>query len=636
MAVFTCRVCGGALPEIIEGRKCVCEFCGSEQVVPSEKDQAAAEMFNRAAALRRNNEFDLALQNYEKIIELRPEESEAYWGAMLCRFGIEYVEDPYGNGRMPTLRRMQTVSILEDPYYLNTIKYADPETVGIYEQEAHVLDRIQRKYGAIARKTEPYDIFISYKETDGDGRRTEDYAYAQEIYTELTKQGYRVFFSHISLEDKQGENYEPYIFAALTSARVMILVGTTPEHITSPWVMNEWSRFRYLMNDSEDRYLILVYKGMSLSEAPEVLLKAQALDYGKVGALQDLARGVDKLFGRESGNLEKVQAARTDKLLRQAEEALKAGQFDQADRIYQQAMETDETNPQVYLGRVLCACRLREEAELAASDTDYTSMPYWKQALSVSTDEQKARYRQYAEQADAYRRQKSEESRWAGIADRIRAAGNTQEIEACGKEILKVPEGAAREKLAALYGEAKNRILEQTYQALVDQAGRTGQNGSMQDWYWLAKQFHDLGGYRESAKLEAFCMEAAKKQESQASARELEAQQKEAKSLGRERGQRTVMQAIAAMKPYYIKAIIAGVAAYLILGFLKWIGLFRSITSSVQIKGTLLVGVVPIIIITLIAVLRGTGKTQAQKMKMRKWDKQRQADKDAGGQGHAD
>lgn len=64
---------------------------------------------------------------------------------------------------------------------------------------------------------------------------------------EMQAKGYRVFFSRITLEDKLGLEYEPYIFAALNSAKIMLAVGTDYEYYNAVWVKNEWSRYLKLM-----------------------------------------------------------------------------------------------------------------------------------------------------------------------------------------------------------------------------------------------------------------------------------------------------------------------------------------------------------------------------------------------------
>ena len=51
-------------------------------------------LFNRANTLRIKSEFDKAEKLYEKILQVKSDEAEAYWGLILCKYGIEYVEDP--------------------------------------------------------------------------------------------------------------------------------------------------------------------------------------------------------------------------------------------------------------------------------------------------------------------------------------------------------------------------------------------------------------------------------------------------------------------------------------------------------------------------------------------------------------
>ena len=147
-------------------------------------------------------------------------------------------------------------------------------------------------------KEEPYDVFISYKELDEDGDRTPDSVIAQDIYRALTKEGYRVFFSRISLEGKLGVEYEPYIFAALNSAKVMIVVGTDYEYFDAVWVKNEWSRFLKLIASGQQKTVIPVYKDMDPYDMPKELRALAAQNMGKIGAMQDLIHGVEKLLGK--------------------------------------------------------------------------------------------------------------------------------------------------------------------------------------------------------------------------------------------------------------------------------------------------------------------------------------------------
>mgnify|MGYP000004764029 FL=1 len=87
----------------------------------------------------------------------------------------------------------------------------------------------------ISQNEEPFDVFICYKETDEHGRRTHDSVLANDLYHQLTQEGFKVFFARITLEDKLGTAYEPYIFAALNSAKVMVVIGTKPEYFNAVW-----------------------------------------------------------------------------------------------------------------------------------------------------------------------------------------------------------------------------------------------------------------------------------------------------------------------------------------------------------------------------------------------------------------
>ena len=45
------------------------------------------------------------------------------------------------------------------------------------------------------------------------------------VYDVLTQKGYCVFFFGITLEDKFGQEYEPYIFDTINSSKIMLGVS---------------------------------------------------------------------------------------------------------------------------------------------------------------------------------------------------------------------------------------------------------------------------------------------------------------------------------------------------------------------------------------------------------------------------
>lgn len=297
-AIIRCKMCGGDLA-LVEGSSiATCEFCGTQQTVPLIGDDKKARLFNRANQYRMDSEFDKAYSTYESIVNDEPENAEAYWGMLLSEYGVEYVDDPKTGKKIPTCHRTLVRSVTSSSNYKSACKYADAESRIMYEDDAAVLDSLQKRVLNASAKEEPYDVFICYKETNDKGERTEDSVLAHDIYDALTARGMRVFFSRISLEDKLGQDYEPCIFAALNSAKVMLMVTTDSDHCNAVWVKNEWKRYLDFMKNDPAKTLIPVYKGISPYALPDEFAKLQAQDMGKLGAIQDLVRGVEKLAGK--------------------------------------------------------------------------------------------------------------------------------------------------------------------------------------------------------------------------------------------------------------------------------------------------------------------------------------------------
>ena len=292
-----------------------------------------------------------------------PEEAEAYWGLVLCRYGIEYVDDPATGRKVPTCHRSSFDSILEDSDFEQACENADPIARRVYRDEAKTIEDIRKGIVEVSGKEPPYDIFICYKETDEKGERTVDSVIAQDVYDALTEKGYRVFFSRITLEDKLGTEYEPYIFAALNSAKVMLAFGTDYEYFSAVWVKNEWSRYLKLMAHDKTRHLIPCYKGIDAYDMPKEFAHLQAQDMGKVGATQDLLRGIEKLMPKEqpaAAVQERVIVTggadnKINSLLDRGNMALEDRDWESASKFFEEVLNNDSKNAQAYVGKALAA-----------------------------------------------------------------------------------------------------------------------------------------------------------------------------------------------------------------------------------------------------------------------------------------
>ncbi len=395
MAVFRCKMCGGDLLMNEGASTCTCEYCGTEQTVPTIKDENLQGLFNRANVLRMKAEFDKAEEIYEKILQSDEGEAEAYWGLILCKYGIEYVEDPVTFKRIPTCHRTSYEAITADADYKNALKYADTTQRGIYETEAKTIDDIQKGILAISQKEDPYDVFICYKETDENGKRTQDSVIANDIYYQLTQEGFKVFYAAITMEDKLGSEYEPYIFSALNTAKVMLCLGTRPEYFSAVWVKNEWSRFLKLMKKDRSKLLIPCYRDMDAYELPEEFAHLQAQDMSKIGFINDLVRGIRKVISKEEIptikelTVESGNGTNTAPLLRRAFMFLEDGEWKKADEFCEQVLNLEPENAQAYVGKLMARLKVNKQEDLADCEEPFDDKNNYIKAVRFASPELK-------------------------------------------------------------------------------------------------------------------------------------------------------------------------------------------------------------------------------------------------------
>ena len=149
MAIIKCKMCGGDLNLIEGARTAECVFCGSVQTVPKVDDEKKLTLFSRANRLRAACEFDKAAGIYEAIVADFQEEAEAYWGLVLCKYGIEYVDDPATGKKIPTCHRSSFDSIMDDSDLEQALENADPAARKVYRDEAKAIEEIRNGLGIV-------------------------------------------------------------------------------------------------------------------------------------------------------------------------------------------------------------------------------------------------------------------------------------------------------------------------------------------------------------------------------------------------------------------------------------------------------------------------------------------------------
>lgn len=412
MSMLKCKMCGGDLLLVNDQSVVECEYCGSRQTVPAVDDDKKLNLFARANRLRFCCEFDKAAGVYESIVAEYQQEAEAYWGLLLCKYGIEYVDDPITGKKIPTCHRSSFNSVMEDNDFEQTLENADVIARKQYRDEAKQIEELRKSIIAVSANEEPYDIFICYKESDSNGDRTLDSVLAQDIYDALIKKNYRVFFSRITLEDKLGVEYEPYIFAALNSAKLMLVVGTDYEYFNAVWVKNEWSRYLKLMANDSEKHLIPCFKGIDAYDMPNEFARLQAQDLGKVGAMQDLIRGIEKLLSHQIQNAVKETAvninsanATEESLLKRAFMFIEDENWNSANEYCEKVLDINPENASAYLGKLFADLKISSIDALNEQEDPFDINVNYQKAIRFADDILKDKlnniYRRWIEKKEA-------------------------------------------------------------------------------------------------------------------------------------------------------------------------------------------------------------------------------------------
>lgn len=447
METIKCGSCGGSVLVPPGAHVGICSNCGGEVPVP-DLSPALTAQYSRANDLLSQSEFTDAQHAFEQILDASPTDAAACWGRALSEYGIEYVHDPHTDELLPTFHRLSAHRFSEYVYAKQAVQYAaDPETRDFYTTQCGLIDTIQQRGLEISGREEPYDIFLCYKRSEADETRTPDSRLAADLYKELTKAGYKVFFAEESLH--AGEEYEPRIMAALHTARAMVAIATKVEFYNAVWVKNEWGRYLELIDQemkaggsvNGGRMLIPLFQHMAHGELPPSLRNMP--NYVEMDQVVNPKREILQLLARHFGTAQGAAGtSQADSLRRQVQRkaqrdsapmqvspenyctrgqiSLGTGNFEGARVMFKKALDMDEGFAPAHFGLALCDLKVRGEEELLQSPNkeDLTASPHFLEALDCATPEQEQAYMDLADRItrQVLEKEKQEEMRQAAKA----------------------------------------------------------------------------------------------------------------------------------------------------------------------------------------------------------------------------
>jgi len=278
-----------------------CVACGCLNERPRAQGPTL-DLLRRATEQRLRCDFANAENSYQHVLLDYPDEHEALWGLALCRYGVEYVDDPQTGKRLPVVHGVRKKPLQTDSDFEQACEAASADVRAQYEAEAEYIDNAMHRIRELAETCPPFDVFICHKTTKpGSDEYTEDYNRAFKLYHMLDKLGYRAFFAPMEMEGvAAGSDYEAGICHALETAKVMLVVCSDAEYLKSPWVRNEWRRFLEMADGGADKCLLpLMYGEFQPAQLPRDfrVRKLQTVIMGEMGSAEKVVGTVRKYAG---------------------------------------------------------------------------------------------------------------------------------------------------------------------------------------------------------------------------------------------------------------------------------------------------------------------------------------------------
>lgn len=426
-----------------------CPSCGMYNTRP-QPTGPSPETLQRAAQQREACDFTNAEKSYQAILDEYPQHHEALWGRVLCRYGVEYVEDWKSGRSLPTCHFAQRKPMEEDSDYLQAVASAPEDIARKYREDAAYVDAILQNVRSAAENCPLYDILICYKATvpGNPESYTKDFNRARDLYYKLGQMGYEVFFAHETLQHSAGANYEAMIYHALNTARVMLVICSRKDYLQAPWVRSEWSRYLERTDEDSTRHLVpLLYDELSPSSLPAAFVNRslEGLRMNDLSALDNLRATLESYIPRAKPQ----ETAQSNTQLLGVEMALEDGRWEDAQPLLGPLVTALPTCAPVHICQLLLAMRLHRAEELAQCTEPFEDSIHWERALRFAAPRERAAYEGYLAASQSLRKKLHDDACLRqGLADQNLSAAFDGERVSLGKGCcdpyvteISIPEG---------------------------------------------------------------------------------------------------------------------------------------------------------------------------------------------------
>ena len=398
---YKCVICGAEIESIGRGMG-KCPSCNFRQSMPT----VSSQKLDRANKFRRDeHDFKKALKLYEEVTEETPEEADAFWGAAICKYGVEFVNDE-AEDVVPTFYQTNKFRFSGMPEFKAACEKADDEQKSFYERTAQKIDNAHRKIIDIfAAKKFSAEVYIRCCTDENNIVSEEIKKDAGKIASRLREKDYIVFSPNTESSggDPGSAEYESFVYNGLSKAGIMLIIGNKPEQFTNKWLKNEWTRFNIFHKENKQCIIIPVVFDMDPYELPMELQSTQAIDWHSAEAMDLVLEAVDKAMGRYVDNstrkniehinniINEQDKKKADQLYEKALKLTKQNASGSAEGIIQQILNIDPEYHKAYWLR-LCLKMNTTPDKIQNLRLDITNNPDYISALHYADDDSFKKY----------------------------------------------------------------------------------------------------------------------------------------------------------------------------------------------------------------------------------------------------
>lgn len=149
-----------------------CNCCKAEIAVPY---RPAEKRYDEVTSYRREGNFQMGRAICEEILREYSKDAEAYFGRLLCRYGIQYKRNPASMEWEPQCAFPMQEVITEDSDYIRAVELSGPVKRKTYQKIAEDIDRKCRKRILFCYRPNEHQLewlereLLGFKEADVNG-----------------------------------------------------------------------------------------------------------------------------------------------------------------------------------------------------------------------------------------------------------------------------------------------------------------------------------------------------------------------------------------------------------------------------------------------------------------------------------